>query len=102
MADNAKTRAVRAVQMAMDLDVSVARALRVEAARADLTPQDHMRKLLGLSYRPAQRPRLSLSLSDEDYALLAEHFGLDPADRPAIKKAVITALSDAVPSTDTP
>ncbi|MGF1454072.1 MAG: hypothetical protein ACFB6R_01705 [Alphaproteobacteria bacterium] len=94
MPETSKTRAVRAVQMAMDLDARVARTLRVRAAQEDLTLQDYVRRLLGLDFKPAQRPRLSISLSDADYEILAARYGLAAGDRAAIKKAVITSLTD--------
>ncbi len=92
-----KSKAVRAVQVAMDLEASVARALKVQAALADMTPQDHMRALLGLDYKPARRPRLSISLSDQDYDILARRYGLDPSDHTAIKRAVIQTLTKNTP-----
>ncbi len=95
MAQNSKIKAVRAVQMAMDLDMQVARALRVRAAEEDLTLQDYIRRTLGLDFKPAQRPRLSISLSDADYEILGARYGLPPYDRSAIKKAVITTLTDS-------
>ena len=96
MAASSKDRAVRAVQVAMDLDAHVARRIRVLAALEDMTPQDFIRQFLGLDFTPARRPRLSLSLSTGDYEILGRKYGLGPDQHTAIKAAIVRQLHDTV------
>lgn len=92
MAENSKTKALKAIQVAMDLESRTAKSIKIQAVLEDLTPQDYMRKILGLSYKSPKRPRLSVSLSEEDYQILAKKYQLDGKDHLAIKKALISEL----------
>lgn len=86
-------QAIRAVQVAFDVEQEVIDAVRRSAFEHNRSTPDEIRHLLGLpvSGRP-KRPRLTVSLTAEDYALLAERFGLDPDDRLGIKEQVTRAL----------
>jgi hypothetical protein len=79
--------ALRAVQVAFDVEKQVIDAVRYAAFESQLSPSDQIRKILGLPYanKPV-RPRLTVSLSDADYALLAERFGVAADDRRRIKE----------------
>jgi hypothetical protein len=85
--------ALRAVQVAFDVEKQVIDAVRYAAFENQLSPSDQIRKILGLPWtsKPV-RPRLTVTLSDADYALLAERFGVDPADKRKIKEALHEAL----------
>ncbi len=96
MAHSGRDEAVQAVQVAMDLDTAVARRIRVLAALEDMTPQDFIRRFLGLDFTPARRPRLSLSLGQADYHVLAQKYGLQAEQRTDIKAAIVRQLHDAV------
>lgn len=78
---------MRAVQVAFDVETQVIDAVRLAAFESQLSTSDQIRKILGLPYssKPV-RPRLTVSLSDADYALLAERLGVDAADRRRIKE----------------
>lgn len=91
-----KEMAVRAAQVAMDLDTHVARRIKVLAALEDMTPQDYIRQFLGLDFKPAKRPRLSLSLSADDYGILASRYGLNADQHTAIKAAIVRQLYEMV------
>jgi len=68
-------QAVQAVQMAFDLS------------------NDIQRKVLHLPYRKGRaRPRLTVTLKDEDFELLARKYELDPQDRAAIRQRVAEEL----------
>lgn len=86
----------RAVQIAFELEQRIAAAIREQAAREGLTPSDRIRKLVGLPYASPKRPRLTLSLSDEDYALLAQRYGVAPSDRIMIKKRIAEELAASI------
>ena len=79
-------RAVKAVQIAFDVGEEVQYLIRREALDLAINPPDRIRQILGLpvNSKPV-RPRLSISLSPEDFILLAEQFGVDPEDRIAIR-----------------
>jgi predicted Co/Zn/Cd cation transporter (cation efflux family) len=74
--------AAKAVQVAFDLGHEVSFQIRSEALQRGLNPPDRIREILGLpvSNKPV-RPRLSISLTDRDFELLAAAFGVDVSDR---------------------
>ncbi len=86
-------RAIRAVQMAFDTSRDLATAVRLEAVRRGLSASDVIREIVGLpvSGRPV-RPRLTVSLTDDDFAVLARRYGIDAEDRLAIKRRVMEEL----------
>lgn len=85
--------ALRAVQVAFDVSESVLQAIRAAAFEANLSNSDQVRVVLGLPLvRQAKRPRLTVSLSEDDYRLLGARYGLDPGDHLAIKERVGAAL----------
>lgn len=88
-----KLDAVKAVSVAIDLSEKMGRKLRVDAAFNGLSPQDQLRKLIDLPYKKPQRPRITLSLRDEDYAHLATRYDIDEANKGAIKKAVMAEIA---------
>lgn len=81
--------ALRAVQVAFDVEKQVIDAVRFAAFENQLSPSDQIRKILDLpcTSKPV-RPRLTVTLSDADYGLLAERFGIDADDKRAIKEAL--------------
>lgn len=85
--------ALRSVQLAFDVEKQVIDAVRYAAFENQLSPSDQIRTILGLpcTSKPV-RPRLTVSLSDADYAILAERFGTDVADKRKIKEALHEAL----------
>lgn len=89
----ASDAALRAVQVAFDVEKQVIDAVRYAALENQLSPSDQIRKILGLPYtsKPV-RPRLTVTLSDADYALLAERFGVPLDDKRKIKEALHEAL----------
>lgn len=80
-------KAARATQVAFDLSLQVQRKIKRDAVDSDLTPSDMIREVLGLGVRSRKkRQRLTLSLSAEDMAFLAEKYQLDLDDAVAIKR----------------
>jgi hypothetical protein len=79
--------ALRAVQVAFDVEKQVIEAVRRAAFDNQLSPSDQIRLILGLPYNSKPvRPRLTVTLSDADYVMLAERFGIDLEDKRAIKE----------------
>lgn len=86
---------VRAVQVAFEMERRIAGRIRIMAAREGLSPSDQIRKLIGLSYSPPQRPRLTVRLSPEDYVTLGARYHIDAENKQAIRKAIAEELNDA-------
>lgn len=85
--------ALRAVQVAFDVESAVMEAVRSAAFQNNVSPSDQIRRLLALPTpeRP-KRPRLTVTLSAEDYAMLGERYGLAAEDKLAIKEKVTEEL----------
>lgn len=85
--------ALRSVQVAFDVEKQVIDAVRLAAFENQLSPSDQIRTILGLpcTSKPV-RPRLTVTLGDADYAILAERFGVAADDRRAIKEGLHQAL----------
>lgn len=90
-------KAVKAVQVAFDMDEKIQLAIRKEALEAGLSPSEQIRDILGLptSKRP-KRPRLTVSLAPTDYELLAEKYNLSPEQQLEIKKKLMDDLINHV------
>jgi hypothetical protein len=85
--------AIKAVQVAFDVSETVMEAVRKAAFESALSTSDQLREILGLAVvRQAKRPRLTISLSVEDYQILGKRFGLEPDDHLGIKEQVMVAL----------
>jgi len=93
-------KAVKAVQVAFDMDEKIQLAIRQKALKAGISPSEQIRDILGLptNKRP-KRPRLTVSLSGEDYVLLAEKYGLSAEQQLEIKKKLMDDLINYVDHT---
>ncbi|MFT7686761.1 MAG: hypothetical protein ACI9FB_002107 [Candidatus Azotimanducaceae bacterium] len=92
-------KAVKAVQVAFDLGEEVSHHIRLEALQKGINPPDRIREILGLpvNSKPV-RPRLSISLTDDDFEKLASSFGVSTDDKLRIRQfaaeKLIANLSD--------
>jgi hypothetical protein len=86
-------KAVKAVQVAFDMDEKIQLAIRKQALEAGISPSEQIRDILGLpiNKRP-KRPRLTVSLSADDYTLLAEKYALSSEQQLEIKKKLMDDL----------
>ncbi|MCG9722157.1 hypothetical protein [Shewanella sp. Isolate7] len=86
-------KAAKATQVAFDLDEKFQYSIRKAALDAGVSPSDQIRSILGLATtkRP-KRPRLTVSLSSEDYQQLAEKYGLSADEQLEIKRRVLDDL----------
>lgn len=89
----ANVKAVKATQVAFDMDEKIQLSIRMEALVAGISPSEQIRSILGLptNKRP-KRPRLTVSLSPDDYLVLAEKYQLPVDDQLAIKKRLMDDL----------
>jgi hypothetical protein len=79
--------AIRAVQVAFDVEEAVLEAVRSAAFEQHVSTSDQIRQVLGLATTSKpKRPRLTVSLSAADYEFLAQRYGLAADDRLAIKE----------------
>lgn len=85
--------AAKATQIAFDMDEKIQMAIRREALESGISPSDQIRTILGLSTnkRP-KRPRLTVSLSAEDYVELGNKYQLDANQQLEIKKKLMEEL----------
>lgn len=85
--------AIRAVQVAFDVEEAVLETVRRTASDENRSTSDQIRFLLDLptASRP-KRPRLTVSLTPVDYETLAERYRLPADDRLAIKERVTQEL----------
>lgn len=86
-------KAMKAVQVAFDMDEKIQYTIRKAALDNNLSPSEQIRDILGLTVnkRP-KRPRLTVSFNAQDYVELAEKYGLQPEQQLEIKKLVIDDL----------
>lgn len=86
-------KAIKAVQVAFDMDEKIQLSIRKQALDAGLSPSDQIRDILGLpiNKRP-KRPRLTVSLAPSDYEILAEKYQLTAEDQLEIKKKLMDDL----------
>lgn len=88
-ADNA----LRAVQVAFDVEEAVMEAVRAAAFKGHVSTSTQIRHVLGLPVAEGpKRPRLTVTLSADDYALLAGRYSLPVDDRLGIKEAATREL----------
>lgn len=90
-------QAAKAVQVAFDLGHEVSYLIRTEALQRGINPPDRIREILGLpvSSKPI-RPRLSISLTEEDFTQLANEFGVDPSDKLKIRQIAAEKLLEHI------
>ena len=79
-------KAIKATQIAFDISTEAQKSLKLMAIHNDLSPSDQMRHILGLPCKKPVRPRLTISLSPDDYEILAKHYKLTPEDKLSIKE----------------
>ncbi len=96
MADNHKLpsawkksdKSIRAVQVVFELEQAVSKDLRIKAIEKDMSPSDYIRALIGLPSKKPVRPRLSVSLNEQDYQILAERYKLSPEQKSEIRARI--------------
>ena len=86
-------KAMKAVQVAFDMDEKIQLSIRKEALEAGLSPSDQIRDILGLpiNKRP-KRPRLTVSLAPDDYQVLAEKYDLKADQKLELKRKLMDEL----------
>jgi hypothetical protein len=87
------SKAIKAIQVAFDMDEKIQYQIRRQALEDGVSPSEQIRHILGLpSTRRPKRPRLTVSLNQQDYEVLAQKYGLEPSQQLEIKKIVVDEL----------
>ncbi len=95
-------KAVKAVQVAFDIDEKIQFEIRKQALEAGLSPSDQIRSILGLpTNRRPKRPRLTVSLSPQDYELLGKKYHLKADQQLEIKRKLMDDLIKHVTNEET-
>ena len=92
-------KSIRAVQVIFELEQAHSKALRIKAIQNDLSYSDQIREILDLPRKKPVRPRLSVSLSEEDYTLLAKRYKLKSTDKEKIREKMKQDLIKASKNT---
>jgi hypothetical protein len=79
---------------AIECDLRVANKIIDEAIRNEMRLSDIVRRIIELPVAYPEAVQIPITLSDEDYALLAIRYGMTPTDRNAIKRKIIEDLND--------
>ncbi len=88
-------KSIRAVQVIFELEQAQSKMLRIKAIEKDLSPSDYIRDIIGLPRKKPVRPRLSVSLSEDDYKMLAKRYKLKPGDKDQIRERIKEELIQA-------
>jgi hypothetical protein len=79
---------------AIECDLRVANKIIDEAIRNEMRLTDVVRRIIELPVANPESVQIPLTLTDEDYALLAIRYGISSSDRNAIKHRIISDLGD--------
>jgi len=85
-------KSIRAVQVVFELEQAQSKVLRINAIEKDLSPSDYIREIVGLPRKKPVRPRLSISLSEDDYKLLAKRYKLKSGEKDKIRECIKNEL----------
>jgi hypothetical protein len=85
-------KSIRAVQLVFELNKSISDTIRHQANKHGLSPSDQIRDIIGLKTKQPKRPRLTVSLSETEYATLAQRYNVPVDDKAAIRQAIAEEL----------
>lgn len=88
-------KSIRAVQVIFELGLEQSKILRINAIKQNLSPSDYIREIVGLPRKKPIRPRLSISLSREDYKILAQRYQLTADKKEQIREKIKVELVNA-------
>lgn len=91
-----ENKAIKATQVAFDISTEAQKQLKLMAIHNDLSPSEQVRKILGLASKKPVRPRLTISLSAEDYQVLATKYQQQVNDKLAIKELAAKEIINSV------
>jgi len=94
-------KSLRAVQLVFEFSQYVSDHIRTQANRKGLSPSNQIRTILDLPIKQSRRPRLSVSLSPQDYEQLAGRYQLEVTDKLGIRRAISEELIECTKHNET-
>lgn len=82
------------VNESIDCELHVANKIIDEAIRNEMRINDVVRRVIGLPVSQQESVQIPVTLTDQDYSLLAIRYGISSGDHEAIKKRIIEDLGD--------
>jgi hypothetical protein len=79
---------------AIECDLRVANKIIDEAIRNEMRLADVVRRIIELPVANPESVQIPMTLTDEDYSLLAIRYGISAGDKNAIKRRIIDELND--------
>lgn len=85
-------KSLKAIQLAFEFNQGISDVIRQQASDQGLSTSDQIRQIIGLQPKKPRRPRLTVSLSEEDYVYLSQRYGIPADDKSAIRQAIAAEL----------
>ncbi len=82
------------VNESIDCELHVANKIIDEAIRNEMRINDVVRRVIGLPVSQQESVQIPVTLTDQDFSLLAIRYGISSSDKEAIKKRIIEDLGD--------
>lgn len=79
-------------QLSFDLNDELMAKIKEIAIRDGISPNDVVRRSIGLSVNPPKRPRISLSMTSNELEQVSKNLKLDPENTSELKKSIKNAL----------
>ncbi|WP_086932367.1 hypothetical protein [Agarilytica rhodophyticola] len=86
-------KALKKIQMHFTFTAHASRLLKIDAVNERMSTTNYLRKLLGLTFAQDTRDRIGISLSEDDFAHLAQRYEVDVNDKDAIKRKVTASIN---------
>lgn len=75
-------------QLSFDLDESIMSKIKEISIRDGISPNDVVRRVIGLEVSPPKRPRISLSVTQSELEKLSGEMNVNPEDSTKLKKSI--------------
>ena len=82
------------VNESIDCELHVANKIIDEAIRQEMRINDVVRRVIGLPVSQQESVQIPVTLTDQDYSLLAIRYGISSSDKESIKKRIIEDLGE--------
>lgn len=93
-AKTVSTAPIQAENDAVECDLRVANKIIEEAIRNEMRLSDIVRRIIALPVAYPEAVQIPVTLSDNDYQLLAIRYGMQASEKEAIKRRIIEELND--------
>lgn len=93
---------IKKMQLAFEFEDFIEKELKREALDNGISPSSQLRKILGLHYDQPLKPRLTVTLTEEDRAILAERYNIDARDRAYLRLGITREIEAYYSENNTP